>query len=317
MKNVFLTRRLPSVAKEILLEKFEVHESNINEPYLSEKLPEIVADYDAILSTVSEKFDKNILKQKKRLKVISNYAVGLDNIDVKYARSVGISVYNTPDVVTNSTADLTFSILLSLIRKISLAQNYIKQDRWKGWDPELFLGEELSRKVFGVLGFGKIGQAVACRAVGFGLDIVYYDIIEKEIDSFLSPYVKPVNFSELLETSDYLSIHLPLTDEVKGIINKSSINKMKKKPVVLNIARGDIIITDDLVEALKSGKIRGAGLDVTSPEPLPGNHALCHFNNCIVVPHIGTATKECRYSMARLAAQNIIKHFYGEDQYER
>ena len=309
MRKVFITRRLSPMAKEMLKENFEVNSSDKNEPYPGEKLLNIVSEYDAIITTVSEKLDKMILKHKKNLKVISNYAVGLDNIDVKYAESVGITVYNTPDVVTNSTADLTFAILLSLIRKISFACDYVKKDKWKVWDPEIFLGEELIGKVFGILGFGKIGEAVARRAMGFGLDIIYYNRSNKEVDSFLSPYVTPVSLSELLETSDYLSIHLPFTNETEGFINKKTINKMKKKPIILNIARGNIINTDDLVEALESGKIRGAGLDVTAPEPLPGDHTLSHFNNCIVVPHIGTATHECRNNMARLAAYNIINHF--------
>jgi len=309
MKKVFITRRLPPVAKEILKEKFEVYSSDKNEPYPRDMLMDIVANYDAVLTTVSEKFNKKILNQKGNLKVISNYAVGLDNINVKYAQSVGITVYNTQDVVTNSTADLTFAIFLSLVRKISYAYDFVIKDKWKAWDPELFLGEELSGKVFGILGFGKIGEAVARRAKGFELDIIYYNRSNKEVDSFLSPYVTPVSLSELLETSDYLSIHLPFTNETEGFINKKTINKMKKKPIILNIARGNIINTDDLVEALESGKIRGAGLDVTAPEPLPGDHTLSHFNNCIVVPHIGTATHECRNNMARLAAYNIINHF--------
>ena len=310
MKKVFITRRIPSVAKKILQEKFQVSCSDKNEPYPNDQLIDIVTDYDAVLATISEKFDKRILKEKGNLKVISNYAVGFDNIDVDYAQTVGITVYNTPDVVTNSTADLTFSILLSLIRKISLAQNFIKQNKWKAWDPELFLGEELSGKIFGILGFGKIGQAVARRATGFGLNIIYYNRSIARPDSLLKQYVKPVGLNELLKTSDYLSIHLPLTDETKGFINKQTIHKMKKKPIILNMARGDIVNTYDLVEALKSGKIRGAGLDVTSPEPLPGDHPICHFDNCVVVPHIGTATQECRINMAQLAAQNIINHFF-------
>lgn len=309
MMRVFITRRLPDIAKKVLIEKFEVYGGNKNEPCSGDKLMDIVANYDAVLSTVSEKFDKTILEQKKKLKVISNYAVGLDNIDVMYAQSVGITLYNTPDVVTDSTADLTFSIFLSLIRKIPNAQEFVKQDKWKAWDPELFLGEGLSGKVFGILGFGKIGQAVAHRAAGFGLDIIFYDIIKKNIDSFNCHHVKQVSLNELLENSDYLSIHLPLNNETKGIIDKSTIKRMKKQPIILNIARGEIVATDDLVEALISGKIRGAGLDVTSPEPLSGDHPLCHFDNCIVVPHIGTATQECRIKMARLAAQNIINHF--------
>mgnify|MGYP001165453125 CR=1 FL=1 len=310
MRKVFITRRIPSVAKEILQENFEVYGSNKNEPYPGDKLADIVTDYDAVLTTVSEKFNKMILKQEGNLKVISNYAVGLDNIDVKYAESVGITVYNTPDVVTNSTADLTFAILLSLIRKISSACDFVRKDQWKTWDPELFLGEELGGKVFGILGFGKIGQAVARRAVGFGLDIIYYNHPNKDVDSYLRSYVTLVSLNELLEKSDYISIHLPFTSETEGFINKQTINKMKQKPIILNISRGKIINTDDLVEALNSGKIRGVGLDVTFPEPLRGNHPLCHFDNSIVVPHIGTATQECRNDMARLAAQNIINHFY-------
>ena len=310
MKKVFITRRLPSIAKDILLDKFEVSERSENSPCPNDRIIEIVKNYDAVLSTVSEKFDKTILSKRDKLKVISNYAVGLDNIDLKYAKSIGIAVYNTPDVVTNSTADLTFSILLSLIRRISPAQSFIKKNKWKSWDPELFLGEELSGKVFGILGFGKIGQAVAGRAIGFGLNIIYYDIEEKNVESILDKHAKPVRLDDILEKSDYISIHLPLTNETEHLINRSTFDKMKKKPIILNMARGNIIKTVGLVEALKSGKIRGAGLDVTSPEPLPGNHPLCRLDNCIVVPHIGTATQECRYSMARLAAQNIIKHFY-------
>lgn len=309
MKKVFITRRLPSIAREILSKKFEVITNNNNEPYPSEMLSEIVADYDAVLSTVSENFKKEVLNTKGKLQVISNYAVGLDNIDLKCAQSMGISVYNTPDIVTNSTADLTFSILLSLVRKIPQAQNFIRQNKWKSWDPELFLGEELSGKVIGILGFGKIGQAVALRAVGFGLKIIYYDICKKDINSSLSPSVKSVSLDELLEISSIISIHLPLTKKTNGSINKNTISKMKKRPIVLNMARGDIVVTSDLVEALRKGKIRGAGLDVTCPEPLPGNNPLSHFDNCIVVPHIGTATQECRNEMARLAAQNIENHF--------
>jgi glyoxylate reductase len=190
-----------------------------------------------------------------------------------------------------------------------LAQDFIKQDKWKAWDPELFLGEELNGKIFGIFGFGKIGQAVARRAVGFGLDVIYYNRSKKNIDSSLKQYIKPTGLNELLETSDYISIHLPLTDETEGFINKQTMNKMKKKPIILNMARGDIVNTDDLIKSLKFGKIRGACLDVTAPEPLYSDHLLCHLDNCIVVPHIGTATQECRNNMAELAAQNIMNHF--------
>tara|TARA_Y100000310_G_scaffold222616_1_gene224337 strand:- start:2815 stop:3747 length:933 start_codon:yes stop_codon:yes gene_type:complete len=310
MKKVFITRRLPAIAEERLKEKFDVYGSRENEPYPRKLLPEIVGQYDAVLSTVTEKFNKEILKQKGKLTVISNYAVGLDNIDVEFAKSLGIAIYNTKDVVTNSTADLTFSIFLSLIRKILLAQVFIRNDNWKTWDPELFLGEELNGKVFGILGFGKIGQAVARRAFGFDLNIIFTN--RSDIDAKYCNDIKArcVSFDELLAISDYISIHLPLTDLTRGIINRKIINKMKRKPIIINMSRGEIVVTNDLLDALKKGKIRGACLDVTAPEPIHADHPLCQLENCIIVPHIGTATLECRNNMALLAAENIINHFY-------
>jgi glyoxylate reductase len=228
---------------------------------------------------------------------------------VEHANSLGIAVYNTPDVVTHSTADLTFSLLLSLIRKISQAQDFVRQDRWKGWDPELFPGEELFGKIFGILGFGKIGQAVACRALGFGLQIIYHDPFVKDIDPYLDKQVFPVDLDSLLSRSHYISIHVSLTEESAGIINRSTIAQMSRQPVIINLARGPVVDTNALVEALEKGDVRGAALDVTDPEPLPGGHPLCNLENCIVVPHIGTSTLECRNNMARRAAQNIINHF--------
>ena len=309
MKKVLITRRLPNVAENILSNSFEVNQIKDNKPLNREKLISAVQKYDAILSTVTEKFDRVVLSKSKKLKVISNYAVGLDNIDLDFAQSLGIKTYNTPDSVTNSTADHTFALLLSLIRMIPSAKKYVKNDKWKMWNPEIFLGEELTGKTLGIIGFGKIGQAVARRAIGFGLKVIYYNHSKKIVDPAIEQYVRSLKFDEVLQSADYLSLHLPLTPKTKEMINKKTIMKMKKQPILINMARGDIVKTDDLVEALKSGRIRGAGLDVTSPEPLSGDHPLCHLNNCIIVPHIGTATQECRNNMAQLAAQNIINHF--------
>lgn len=309
MKKIFITRQLPSIAKDILSKYFEIDENNKNEPFPENRLPEIVSEYNGVLSTLSEKFTKETLKKRGKLEVISNYAAGLDNIDVKFAKSIGISVYNTPDVVTNSTADLTFALLLSLIRKISPARDFVRQNKWKSWNPEIFLGEELNGKKFGIIGFGRIGRAVAKRALGFGLNVIFYDPFVSNIAPFIKSQTRQVEFDELLKESDYVSIHVPLTKKTENIINSDSIKKMSKKPIILNLARGEIIETNSLVNALKEGQIRGAALDVTYPEPISGSHPLCHIQNCIIVPHIGTATKECRYNMAKLAAQNIIKHF--------
>ena len=172
MKKIFITRRLPAIAKELLSRDFLVEENPENKPLSADKILEVVNEYDAILSTVADKFSKEVLKNSK-VEVISNYAVGLDNIDLISAKEKGITVYNTPDIVTNSTADLTLALLLSFIRKISYAQLFVKDNKWSSWDPELFLGEELNGKTFGIIGFGKIGKAVAERAKAFGLKIIY------------------------------------------------------------------------------------------------------------------------------------------------
>jgi glyoxylate reductase len=314
--KVFITRRIPPIAREILSQKYEVSESIKNEPYPPDQLPYLIENYDILLTTITERFDKKLLGLKGRLKLISNFAVGLDNIDVEYANSRGIAVYNTPDIVTNSTADLTIALLLALIRKISFAAKYVQEDKWKAWDPELFLGEELTGKTFGIIGFGKIGRAVARRATSFGLNVIFNDnsnYINKMVEN---PLFRQVSIDELYKTADYISIHLPLTEVTRGMINENAFRKMIRKPVILNIARGDIVNTDDLVVALDRGYIRGAGLDVTSPEPIPGDHPLCQYSNCIVVPHIGTATLECRFGMAKMAAENIVNHFERNESYE-
>jgi len=305
--KVFITRRLPSVARDLLSEHFYVEESNKNEPLSLDKLNDVVRDFDAVLSTVSERFTKEILSKKDKLKVISNYAVGLNNIDLEYAKSIGVNVYNTPNVVTNSTADMTFALLLSLIRNIPDAQSFIKDGKWGSWNPEIFLGEELNNKTFGIIGFGRIGKAVARRAISFGLKVIFYNpSLIKNKDGINA---NQVGLEELLIDSDYISIHAPLNDSTIGIVNLKLISKMKKQPILLNLARGEIINTNDLAIALEKGLIRGAALDVVNPEPLQGNHNLLKFKNCLIVPHIGTATKECRYNMAKLAAENIINHF--------
>jgi len=310
MKTVFITRRLPSIAEQTLAKHFKVTANKENKPISYRQLLNVVSKYDAILSTVSDKFTAEVIAKKKNLRVISNYAVGLNNIDVPFAKKNNIAVYNTPEVVTESTADLAFALLLSLVRKIEDARHFVKENKWSGWNPEIFLGEELSGKTFGIIGFGRIGQAVARRAVGFGLRVIYCNRTRKKPENrHLVAAVRQVGLKTLLEKSDYISIHVPLQNDTRHLINKKSIGDMKRNPIIINMARGEIIETDSLVSALRSGQIRGACLDVTDPEPLAGNHPLANMKNCVVVPHIGTATVECRQAMAKLAAENIIKHF--------
>ena len=308
--KIFITRRIPLVAKELLSPYFDVEMNSENSPLSRDKLKEIVRDYEGILSTVTERFDEDTLNNAQKLKVISNYAVGLDNINLKLAAEKGIAIYNTPDVVTYSTADMTLSLLLSLIRKIDLAQRFVHENKWKCWDPELFLGEELHGKTFGIIGLGKIGKEVAKRAYGFGLNVVYFTRTPTKFDEeYYNTKIKAVDLDTLLKQSDYISIHLPLTEETKHLIGSDAFSKMNNKPIILNLSRGGIVDTGSLIYALENGQIKGACLDVTNPEPLPENHPLLKYPNCIITPHIGTATTECRINMATLAAKNLINHF--------
>ena len=307
MKKVFISRSIPNIAYNLLSKKMEVV-VNEKKDLPKDKLIEVMREYDAILSTIPDIIDEEVLSHAGKIKVISNYAVGLDNIDVEYAKSKNIAVFNLPDIVTNSTADLTFAIFLSLVRKICSAREYVKNDLWKSYDPDIFVGEELTGKTFGIIGFGRIGKAVAKRALGFSMKVIFYSNRELDENEKIDGCVQ-VSKDVLLESSDFISLHIPLTADNKHFVNIELMKKMKKKPIIINVARGGVINTDDLIDALKNGYIRGAALDVTDPEPLSGNHPLCSFENCLIVPHIGTATIDCRYEMAKKAAENILSFF--------
>lgn len=309
MVKIYITRQIMPIARELLSAHFEVEENRLDQTLPREELKQIVQNFDGILSTIPDRLDKEILEHAKRLKVISNYAAGLDNVDTAVAKERKIAVYNVPDATTQSTADMTFAILLSLIRRVSEAEQYVKQGLWKGWEPALLLGEELYGKYFGIIGFGKIGKAVAERALGFGMKVLIFARSKLELTH---PRMQQVTLDELYQKSHYLSIHVPLTPETKGMIDGAALRKMKQKPVVINMARGAVICTDDLVEALKEGILRGAALDVTDPEPILPSHPLCHLKNCLIVPHIGSATVECRTLLARKAAENLIRFFHDQ-----
>ncbi|HUD01414.1 MAG TPA: D-glycerate dehydrogenase [Rhabdochlamydiaceae bacterium] len=303
MHKIYITRQMPA-AREVLRGHFDVEE-NLQDRILSrEELKQVVRQFDGVLSTIADKLDRDVLESAEQLKVISNYAAGLDNVDQVVAKERKIAVYNVPDATTQSTADMTFAILLSLIRKVAEAEAYVKQGLWKAWEPNLFLGEELYGKYFGIIGFGKIGKAVAERALGFGLKVLAF--ARSKIDY---PRVQQASLEELYKKSDFISIHVPLTEETKGLINWETMKKMEQRPVIINMARGAVVCTDDLARALKEGIVRGAALDVTDPEPISASHPLCHLKNCLIVPHIGSATVECRTLLAREAAKNLIRYF--------
>ena len=305
MTRIFVTRRLPAICNELLASHFVVEANEDSQPLSTESLHDVLAAYDGVLTSVSDKVTAACM-EGARVRAISNYGVGLDNIEVEAARARGIAVYHVPHVVTDSTADLTFALLLSLVRRIPPAQHFVRNGQWRCWDPGLFVGEELAGKTLGILGYGRIGRAVARRAQGFGMRVIAQDEAP-------APDEALVLLDVLLRESDVISIHLPLTPATRGMVNLEMMRRMHRRPILLNLARGPIVKTDDLVCALREGLVRGAALDVTDPEPIGGDHPLVQMENCLVVPHIGTSTEECRGAMARHAARNLIEHF-GRDR---
>ena len=263
-----------------------------------------IKDADAVISLLSDKIDKEVIDNMRRCKIIANYAVGFNNIDLAYAKSKGIIVTNTPDVLTDATADLAMTLILSCARRFHEAEKLVREKKFKGWAPELLLGYDLKCKTLGIIGAGRIGQATALRALGFGLKILYYNRTRKtEFEN--QTKAKKVSMNLLLKKSDFISIHLPLTNETKLLINRNNMKYLKPNAIVINTARGEIIDEEYLIQLLKSRKIFAAGFDVYENEPKL-NPKLLKLENAILLPHIGSATVETRNAMAELAAKNVI-----------
>jgi glyoxylate reductase len=275
--------------------------------HLDQILIKLLPDAEGLLSLLTIPVTEQILDQAPNLRVVSNMAVGVDNIDITACTQRRIPVGNTPGVLTESTADLTFALILSIARKIPQASNDAAKGRWQSWRPAGWLGMELCGSTLGIVGMGKIGKAVACRALGFGMEIIYYDPFQvTEIKA------SKVSFKELLMRSDILSLHAPLTPETRGMINEPTLSMMKSSAILINAARGPLVDTNALVNALEHKTISAVALDVTDPEPLPPSHPLYGFSNCLIVPHIGSATQFTRRQMAKLACENLLAGLRGE-----
>lgn len=267
-----------------------------------------VKDFDALIILLSQKITKNVIDRGKNLKVISNYAVGYDNIDVKYASEKGIYVTNTPDVLTEATANLTWALILATTRRIVESDKFTRRGKFKGWKPDLFLGTDLKGKTLGILGLGRIGMSVAKKAVCFGMNVLYWDLKKKRTGK----KIKYKGLEEILRFSDIISIHLPLNKDTYHLLNKEKFNLIKKGCYIINTSRGEVIEEKALIKALKNKKISGAGLDVYEGEP-DINKELFKFNNVVLTPHIGSATIETRTKMADLAILNVLRVLDGKE----
>ncbi len=277
---------------------------------VDESLQPYFAAAEGLLTWLTDRVDDPLLAQMPRLKVVSNLAVGVDNIDLEACTRRGIAVGHTPGVLTEAVADLTLGLLLAVARGIPTAAEDARRGRWGLWRPDAWLGAEMHGATLGILGMGQIGQAVARRGAAFGMRVLYTSRSPKPaVETALG--AQRVPWEQLLQESDFLSLHVPLTPETRGLINADALRQMKNTAYLINMARGPVVVTDDLVRALEKGWIAGAGLDVTDPEPLPPEHPLYRLPQCLITPHIGSATQTTRRRMAELAVENLLAGLQG------
>lgn len=303
--NIFITRDIPQIAYKLLKKNninFEVYKKD--KPIPRKLLLDKIKNVDGLITLLTEKIDKKVIDSMNKCKVIANYAVGYNNIDIEYAKQNNIVVTNTPDVLTESTADLTMALILSCSRRLFEAENLVRKKQFKGWKPKQLLGIELKYKTIGLIGAGRIGSAVGVRAKAFDTKIIYFDstrniLLEENANA------KKVSLKLLLQNSDIISVHLPLNENTFHFLNKKNLILLKKSAIIVNTSRGEIIDEKYLIELLKKNKILSAGFDVYENEPKINNELL-KLKNVVLLPHIGSATEEARSAMAELAAKNVI-----------
>jgi glyoxylate reductase len=310
---VYIMRKIPEPGPTMLARKYSV---TMNRNSLSPSSKEIlrnVVGKDALLCSLNERIDKEVMDNAgPKLKVISTLSTGYDHIDIKEAKKRGIYVTFTGDVLSEATADLTFALILAISRKVVLADNYIRQKKWKvGWSPDLFLGSNVYGKTLGLIGAGRIGRAVARRAKGFDMNILYHNRRRLETKLEYEMGARYVEMDTILKESDFLSIHANLNSESSNMINESKLKRMKNTAYIINTSRGQVIDERSLIKALKNKWIAGAALDVFESEPLKANSPLMKMENAVLLPHIGSATYQVRSKMSEIAAQNIIKILQG------
>ena len=321
MKNikVLVTRKWPKSVEEKLLDTFETTLNISDKPLSEEELISAMQNYDALLPTVTDKISSRVIEcQSRRAKIIGNFGVGFNNIDIDSAKKNEIVVTNTPEVLTDCTADIAMLLMLGISRRAYEGENHVRKNEWAGWRPTHMMGTKVTGKTLGLLGMGRIAQAMAYKShFGFKMNILYYDPYFKnnEIsDKFNAKSCE--NLEQLLNNSDFVSLHCPSTDETRGIINKETIAMMKKSAYLINTARGDIVNETDLINALSSNAIKGAGLDVYDKEPSVHEN-LTNLANVFLLPHLGSATEETREAMGMRVYKNILSYFNDENPLDR
>jgi len=309
--KVYVTRLLPQQAMERIRSScaLEVWEGELPPP--RDILLEKVRDVEGLLCLLTDKVDSELMSKAPKLRVISNFAVGYDNIDVAEATKRGIVVGNTPDVLTETTADFTFAVIMAAARRVVEGNKQVREGKWKTWGPLTLLGVDVHNATLGIVGLGRIGTAVARRAKGFGMEVLYHGLTRKEqMEKDLG--IQYVGLHKLLSESDFVTLHTSLTSLTYHLIGSKELAEMKETGVLVNTARGSIVDNMALYEALRDRRIAFAALDVTDPEPLPADHPLLTLRNVIVTPHIASATVATRTEMALMAADNLIAALNGK-----
>jgi glyoxylate reductase len=312
--NVYATRRILDPAIPIIAKECSISLNNRARPPTRSELLAGVRNKDAILCTLSDKIDRKVMDVAgSSLKVISSYSTGVDHIDINEATKRGIFVTTTGDILTEAVADLTFALILATSRQLAQGYEMVTQRRWKlGWDPNLLLGSDVHGMTLGIFGLGRIGSAVAHRAKGFNMHIIYHTRRGRNIQVDNELGAKYVNMDELVEESDFLSLHSSLNSETYHLIDRSKLRRMKNTAYLINTARGFLVNEQHLIEALRRKWIAGAGLDVFEKEPPSPNNPLLKMKNVVLLPHLGSATLSTRTKMAEIAAKNLLNVLSGK-----
>jgi glyoxylate reductase len=313
--KVFVTRRLPGGALDRLAAEHEVEVWPEQLPPGRDELLARAPELEGLLALLTDRVDAQLIEAAPRLRAISNYAVGVDNVDLEAAAARGIPVGNTPEVLTDTTADLAVALMLGISRHLAEGDAYVRRGDWRTWETGLLLGHDLHGATVGIVGFGRIGRAVARRLEGFGCEILHTSRAVREgAGSARTGAISNhgTTLEELLDRSDFVTLHSPLTPETRGLIGEEALARMKPTSYLVNTARGPIVDSEALGQALSAGRIAGAALDVTDPEPLPAGHPLLNAPNLLVLPHLGSATHATRARMADIAVDNLLAGLSGE-----
>jgi glyoxylate reductase len=308
-QNIYITRIIPGPALNTLHQSCDVNLWEGELPPPRETILQEIANAEGIISLLTDKIDAEVMDAAPNLKVISNFAVGYDNIDIAAATERKIAVGNTPGVLTETTADLAFALLMSAARRIVESEHYVKAGKWTTWGPTTLLGQDIYGATLGIIGFGNIGQAVARRARGFGMKILFCD--NDKNDAAYELGAERCSLDDLLEQSDFVSLHVPLTVQTQHMIGEKQLSMMKPTAILINTARGGIVDPVALYDALKDNIIGAAALDVTEPEPIKMDDPLLTLDNCLIVPHIGSASVATREKMAIMSAENLLAGLKG------